>query len=110
MRKLTVMFIVLSAAFASSCVTRGKNFSSDTSWIRVDDTKQQEVQQRLGQPFAVGASNTGPSWTYGYYRHNIFGKSLTKELKLSWNDDGSVRVFTFSSSFPEDKQRLIHGD
>jgi len=98
-----IMFLV-----ASGCVVRGQNFPSDTAWIEVDQTRQQHVRTRMGDPFSVGRTNTGPSWTYGYYRHTLLGNSFTKELILRWNEDGTVRSYSFTSSFPEDKARAVH--
>ena len=50
----------------------------------------------------VGNSGGTPTWTYGYYRYKLVGVSSTKELKLYWNPDQTVRNFSFNSSFPED--------
>ena len=101
--KVAVGFILM-VIFTASCVTRGKNFTSDTSWIATKTTTRSEVKSKLGDPFSVGKSSNGVSWTYGYYKHTLFGKSFNKELKFTWNADGTVQAFTFTSSFPQDKK------
>lgn len=98
------IFLCLLFVFLSSCVTRGRDFSSDTSWIQSQSTTRDDVKARLGAPFSVGKSTHGVSWTYGYYKHSLLGKSRNKELKFTWNDDGTVRMYSFSSSFAEDKR------
>lgn len=97
-------FFVFSAFTLNSCVTRGKDFSSDTAWIVKDQTSKQMFENKLGEPFSVGKSNTGATWTYGYYKHSLFGKSQTKELKVYWNDNSTVSSYSFTSSFPADKK------
>lgn len=84
------------------CVTRGKNFNSNTSWLDSNKPNATQVETIMGPPFKVGSSNGTKTWTYGYYRHQLFGESLIKELKLYWNQDSSLKSYSFSSSFPED--------
>jgi outer membrane protein assembly factor BamE (lipoprotein component of BamABCDE complex) len=88
----------------SSCVTKGENFSSKTSWINTDQTSMQDVRSVLGTPFAVGSSSGTPTWTYGFYKYRLIGKSHTKELKFYFTGEGRVKNYSFTSSFPEDKR------
>jgi len=87
---------------ASACVTQGNYFPSDMAWIKPSQTKQTDVRSLLGDPHMVGSSGGTPTWTYGYYRYKLIGPSFTKELKLFWNPDQSIRNYSFNSSFPED--------
>jgi hypothetical protein len=86
----------------TGCVTNGTDFQSRTDWIQKQKTKQSDVRSLLGEPYSVGSSAGQPTWTYGYYRYKLIGKSLQKELKFYWNPDGTVNTFSFNSSFPED--------
>jgi hypothetical protein len=88
------------------CVTNGENFPSSLEWLKTDVTKKPDVRQILGDPYSVGNSSGRVTWTYGFYRYKLIGDSYTKELKIYWNDNGSVSSFSFNSSFPEDKRRL----
>ncbi len=102
---------ILGVAFALSfvqvgCVTRGADFSSDISWVAKGKTSQADVEKYLGAPNSVGNSGGTPTWTYGYYDYRLFGDSKTKELKFYWQDS-KVQDFSFNSSFPEDRRRLI---
>lgn len=101
-----LLSLTLAGTFlVSACVTRGKDFSSDLSWIRKNQTTQAEVQRLLGAPTAVGNSGGTPTWTYGFYNYRLFGESATKELKLYWTPDYKVSDFSFNSSMAEDKRR-----
>jgi hypothetical protein len=90
----------------AGCVTRGADFSSDISWVQKGKTTQSEVEKYLGAPNSVGNSGGTPTWTYGYYDYRLFDDSKTKELKFYWKDS-RVEDFSFNSSFPEDRRRLI---
>jgi len=89
------------------CVTRGIDFSSDINWVQKGKTTQPDVEKYLGAPSSVGNSGGVPTWTYGYYDYRLFGESKTKELKFYWGPDLKVQDFSFNSSFPEDRRRLI---
>lgn len=102
MKFFKVSALVLSASlFFCSCVTRGKDFSSDYSWIKEKKTSKDQVSQALGQPSSKGYSSGKPTWTYGYYKFRLFGNSETKELKIYW-DGKIVDSFSFNSSFKAD--------
>jgi len=86
----------------AGCVTEGRDFRSDTSWIKEKKTTQGDVQMVLREPYAVGNSSGQPTWTYGYYRYRLVGASHQKELKFYWNPDGTVNSYSFSSNFEGD--------
>ena len=90
---------------ATGCVTVGKDFKSDTNWIKEGQTKQNDVTLILGEPRSVGNASGTPTWTYGYYKYKLIGDSCTKEIKFYWKKDGTVDQFSFNSSFPEDISR-----
>ncbi len=98
---------VLLSLVQVGCVTRGQDFSSDISWIQKGKTTQTDVEKYLGSPASVGSSGGVATWTYGYYDYRLFGESKTKELKFYWAPDTKVQDFSFNSSFPEDRRRLI---
>lgn len=82
------------------CVTQGINFESNTDWIKPGQTRQQDVKLMLKDPYAVGSASGVETWTYGFYRYRLFGKSHTKELKFYWKPDKTVDHYSFNSSFP----------
>lgn len=102
-RPLAFIITLTALTWLSGCVSRGENFESNTQWIKLDQTSQVDVSLKLGRPFIVGNSSGVPTWTYGFYRHSLFGSSLIKELKFYFDKSKKVSRFTFSSSFPEDR-------
>ena len=105
MSRLNVLAAVLFALSAVACVTKGRNFPADLSWIKKEETSQQDVQMVLGTPFMVGNSSGVQTWSYGLYHYRIVGRSYVRELKFFWNDDKTVREYSFQSSFPDDLER-----
>jgi hypothetical protein len=97
--------LALSAVLLTGCVTRGKDFASDLNWIKTKQTSQSDVAATMGEPYEVGNSSGTPTWTYGYYKFQLFGESYTKELKFYWDPDNKIRDYSFSSSFPKDRQQ-----
>ena len=98
-RTICLLFVLF---LAGGCVTKGRNFPSDLSWITKEVTKQNDVFMLLGKPFMVGDAGGIKTWSYGWYRYRLVGRDYVKELKLYWNNDATVRDFSFQSSFPND--------
>ncbi len=103
-KKLAALAILV---LPTACVTRGKDFSSDLGWIKKNQTSQGDVQKYLGAPTSVGNSGGIATWTYGFYNYRLFGESTTKELKFYWNNEFKVQDYSFNSSLPEDRRRLL---
>ena len=94
--------LILMQLFLNGCLTTGKDFPSDLSWIKKEKTSTEDVQLILGNPFAVGNSGGVRTWTYAFYKYKIFGSTSHKDLKIYWNSKNLVQHFSFNSSFPED--------
>lgn len=98
----TVASWALIALFLSGCISQGADFDSKIDWIKKGQTTQHDVKLILNEPFSVGQASETKTWTYGFYKYRLFGKSYVKELKLYWYPDNTLKRFSFSSSFPED--------
>lgn len=83
----------------SGCVSTGNDFPSDLSWIKSEETTQDEVVMVMGKPYAVGHSASTTTWTYGYYRYSLFGNSQFKELKLYWTPNSRIKHYSYNSTF-----------
>jgi outer membrane protein assembly factor BamE (lipoprotein component of BamABCDE complex) len=97
-----MMMVLFSVLFMAGCVTEGRDFQNNFAWIKKGTTKQEDVRMVMGAPHRVGNTSGTPTWTYGYYRYKLIGKSLTKEIKFYWNADNTVQSYAFNSSFPDD--------
>lgn len=98
-----LVIVSLFVAFAfCSCVTSGRNFNSNLSWIKKGKTTMNDVRLVLGEPQAVGSASGTPTWTYGYYNFNVTGEGRMKEVKIFWSTNNTVDSYSFTSSFQED--------
>ncbi len=103
---ITLFFAVF---FTYACATVGKDFSSESlSWIILEKTTKNEVRSRLGEPFRVGVDDEKPTWTYGYYKYRAIGSTRTKDLVFYFNDNFTVYSYTFSTSFPAEKDKWLN--
>ena len=102
MSRLNWLLSLLVVAAVAACVTKGRNFRADLSWVEKEKTTQKDVRMMLGNPFMVGNSSGVQTWSYGFYHYRIVGRSYVKELKFYWNEDKTVRDYSFQSSFPDD--------
>ena len=90
----------------SGCMAVGENFRSDSfSWIVQNKTSKADVYKTLGEPFRMGVDAGKITWTYGYYRYSLFGSSVTKDLVIYFDPNGTVTTYSFSTSFPEEKDQ-----
>jgi hypothetical protein len=104
-RNAIVLPALLTCLAAAGCLSVGRNFNSaDLSWITPGVTTRQHIQERLGEPFRVGVDSNKPTWTYGYYTYRLIGETATKDLVVYFTMDGTVASYTFSTSFPDEKQ------
>ena len=109
MRRIgNVVVSLLMLGSLAACVTQGRDFSSDISWIKVGKTTQSDVIAILGSPERVGNAGGTPTWSYGYYDYHLMSESFTKEVKLYWSNDNTVKDYSFTSSFPGDRSKDIY--
>lgn len=108
MRRLGgALMALMLAVVTTGCVTQGKDFSSDLSWIKMNETTQSDVSTLLGTPHQVGNVGGTPTWTYSFYKLKLLGDSHTKDLKFYWTPEKKVKDFSFTSSFPADKRQSL---
>ena len=104
--QLIVLFRLIVFSFSifsmSACVSIGSNFPTRTDWLHKNETSRQDVRKVLGAPSAVGSSSGVETWTYSYYKYEVWSTPKYKELKLYWSPKGVIKHYNMSSSFPSD--------
>ena len=101
--RILIVFLMLTVWYG--CITVGKRFDSgDLSWIVKNRTTRDDVYYELGEPFRVGNDSGKLTWTYGYYKYNLFGSTRTKDLIIYFNQNKTVDSYVFNTSFPEEKK------
>jgi hypothetical protein len=101
-RKLAITSV---AALSLACMTVGEDFAvGKVTHIQIGKTTQADMRKMLGEPWSVGLEDGQRSWTWGYYKYNLFSASQRRDLVVRFDEQGVVRSFTFNSTWPEDVQ------
>ncbi len=101
---LCISCLLTVSLLSTSCLTVGSQFPSSVNWIKPNNTTRTEIEKAFGPPFRVGYDSGLKTYSYGYYKYSAFSESQTKDFTIRFNSNDTVYSYTFSSSFPDDKQ------
>lgn len=102
----TLSAAVAAAALLTGCFTVGRDFPTrPVQRIEVGQTTHEDVAEWFGRPWRQGLENGQRTWTYGHYRYSVFGEAQTRDLVVSFDDQGVVTSYAFNSTHPEDTPR-----
>jgi hypothetical protein len=88
----------------AGCVSAGKDFNVHmVPQIHLHQTTRAQIQQMFGPPWRTGVEDGRPTWSYGTYKYGL-GDTLSRDLVIRFDADGTVASYTFNSNYPEDKQ------
>ena len=103
-RLATLTSVVVLALFVASCsgIKVGREYPSPKLDSIVNGkTAKADLVKMFGEPTQVGVKDGEQTWTWYYGK--VGGKEeLTKQLEVTFNQQGVVKSHSFSSSFPED--------
>ena len=99
-------FLVLAVSLAAcSALSTGRAFPSPKpgSEIKNGATTKADLLKMFGEPTQVGIKDGDQTWTWYYFQKGS-GKDgdLSKQLEVTFNAQGTVKSYSFSSNFPED--------
>lgn len=97
---------LVAAITFSGCLTVGQDFVTDTQWIQEGKTRRADVDKKFGPPFRMGYDGGLFTYTYVYYRYSLLGRTMTKDLVVRFTSEGTVRDYSFATSFPEEKKSM----
>lgn len=104
---MTRLLPALALSLSLGCATIGKDFDATRlDWLEARETSKVQVRERLGPPWRVGADAGDQTWTYGYYEYRAMGESNSKDLVIHFAPDGTVKSYTFNTSFPGERKEL----
>lgn len=99
---------VTGLVLVQGCATVGSPFRfQGPDSIVAGKTTRADIVKRYGEPFRVGYENGNPKWTYGYYHYRLFGDSETKDLDVTFDKNGVVSSYTYSSSEPDEVTQAL---
>jgi ABC-type glycerol-3-phosphate transport system substrate-binding protein len=100
---LSVLAVALVAA---ACAGLGREFPSpDATQIKVNVTDKSALQALFGEPYQVGIDSGDQTWRWFYAQRNA-SSTITKDLTVRFNTNGTVKSYSFTSNFPEDMRKF----
>ena len=90
---------------ACSALSKGRDFPSPKPGAEIKNgaTTKADLLKMYGEPTQVGMKDGDQTWTWYYFKKGS-GKDgdLSKQLEATFNPQGVVKSYSFSSNFPED--------
>nr|WP_321465842.1 outer membrane protein assembly factor BamE [uncultured Desulfobulbus sp.] len=88
----------------TGCISAGKDFNTHmVPQIQLHQTTRAQIEQMFGRPWRTGVEDGRPTWSYGTYKTGL-GDTLSRDLVIRFDVDGTVASYTFNSNYPEDQQ------
>jgi hypothetical protein len=98
-----VLALVIGLLLAG-CVTAGKDFNVHmVRQIQLQQTTRAQIEQMFGPPWRTGLEDGKQTWSYGYYKHSL-SDTMSRDLVVRFNPNGTVASYSFNSNYPEDQK------
>lgn len=95
--------LIAAFTFFAGCARVGHDFNAGhVQEIKIGQTTKSDVINMLGKPWRIGNENGVTMWTYGKYTYYLVGEADTKDLIIKFNDNGTVRSYTFNKTMNEE--------
>ena len=102
---LTTVLLLAVLLAACSALSTGRAFPSPKPGAEIKNgtTTKADLLKMFGDPTQVGMKDGDQTWTWYYFQKGAGGDSdLSKQLEVTFNAQGVVKSYSFSSNFPED--------
>jgi hypothetical protein len=87
----------------TGCVSAGKDFNVHmVRQIQLQQTTRAQIEQMFGPPWRTGLEDGKQTWSYGYYKHSL-SDTMSRDLVVRFNPNGTVASYSFNSNYPEDQ-------
>jgi hypothetical protein len=94
----------------TGCVSAGKDFNVHmVRQIQLQQTTRAQIEQMFGPPWRTGLEDGKQTWSYGYYKHSL-SDTMSRDLVVRFNPNGTVASYSFNSNYPEDQGRKGRGN
>ncbi len=102
-KQLRTLFFFLCLLMLAGCVSAGKDFNVHmVPQIQLHQTSRAQIEQMFGPPWRTGVEDGRQTWSYGSYKYGM-GDTLSRDLVVRFDGNGTVVSYTFNSNYPEDK-------
>jgi len=102
--RLSLLAVALVVS-ACSGLSLGREFPSpDAAQIKVNVTDKAALLVLLGEPYQVGIDSGDQTWRW-FYAQRGASSTITKDLTVRFNTNGTVKSYSFTSNFPDDMKK-----
>ena len=108
MSRVWLLGLAIVALVASACagLRVGKEFPSpDPAQIKTNTTDKAALVQLFGEPYQAGIDSGDLTWRW-FYAQSGATTTISKDLTVRFNANGTVKSYSFTSNFPEDLRKL----
>ena len=98
------VFLLICGTLLFGCASAGKDFNVHmVPQIKLHQTTRAQIEQMFGAPWRTGLEDGKQTWSYGTYKYSL-SDTLSRDLVIRFDPNGTVASYTFNSNYPEDKQ------
>ncbi len=102
-KHIRTLFLFLSLLILAGCVSAGKDFNVRmVPQIQSHQTTRTQIEQMFGPPWRTGVEDGKQTWSYGTYKYGM-SDTLSRDLVVRFDSNGTVSSYTFNSNYPEDR-------
>src|SRR5262249_6640644 len=102
---LTIVLVLAVSLAACGALSTGRDFPSVKPGMEIKNgaTGKADLLKMFGEPTQVGIKDGDQTWTWYYFKKSADkGPDLSKQLEVTFNAQGVVKSYSFSSNFPDD--------
>ena len=104
--KAVVVAVVILAVAGCAALQAGRVFPSpDPAQITANVTDKAALERVLGAPYQVGLDSGDQTWRW-FYAQRSASSTITKDLTVRFNSNGTVKSYSFTSNFPDDMRKF----
>jgi hypothetical protein len=97
--------IVALGLTACAALRVGKEFPSpDPAQIKLNATDKAALVQIFGEAYQAGIDSGDLTWRW-FYAQSGASTTMSKDLTVRFNANGTVKSYSFTSNFPEDLRK-----
>lgn len=102
-REWLILGLIISCVILASCVTIGKDFPDRdmVKKIQTGKTTKLEILDMFGPPYRRGMEDGDETWSYVYWKGNLFGGKYSKDLYIRFEKNSVVRSYSYGNNFPD---------
>ena len=102
-KHIQTLFFFFCLLILAGCVSAGKDFNARmVPQIQLHQTTRAQIEQMFGLPWRTGIEDGKQTWSYGSYKYGM-SDTLSRDLVVRFDGNGTVSSYTFNSNYPEDR-------